>query len=197
MIDARNNYWVVAGSTTQVYSSATNTYVPVTDATLSQWKAAGNVPILIASEADLWTVLAQRAPGYLADWLFNGTTFVQPAAAAYTKVQLAAYSAEARYNLETKGITVSGAAVATDRDSQAMINGAYNLVQANPATVVQFKTDAGFVSMNAAAVTALAVAVGTHVQAAFAAEATVDAQITAGTITAPAGVDAVYAAVTV
>jgi hypothetical protein len=196
MINARNNYWVVADSTTQVYSSATNTYVPVNDLGLSQWKAAGNTPGRIVSEAELWVVLAQRAPGYLADWLFDGTTFVQPLAGAYSKVQLAAYSAEARYVLETKGITVSGAAVATDRESQAMVNGAYNLVQANPSTVINFKTDSGFVSMNAATITALAVSVGTHVQAAFAAEASADAQITAGTITTPAGVDAVYAAIT-
>jgi hypothetical protein len=55
-----NWYWIVAGSTTQVWSSAATAYVAVTDATYQAWLAAGNVPTPIDSEASLAQVLALR-----------------------------------------------------------------------------------------------------------------------------------------
>jgi len=55
--NASNWYWIVAGSTTQVYASARVAYVPVNDATYVAWLATGNVPTKIASEQDLWDVL--------------------------------------------------------------------------------------------------------------------------------------------
>ncbi len=53
----QNWYWIVGGSTTQVYSSAGVVYIPVADATYQVWLAAGGVPTKIAVEADLWDVL--------------------------------------------------------------------------------------------------------------------------------------------
>lgn len=53
-----NWYWVVAGSATQVYSSASGGYVPVSDATYAAWLATGRNPTRIASEAELGEVLA-------------------------------------------------------------------------------------------------------------------------------------------
>lgn len=53
-----NWYWIVAGSTTQVYSSATSDYVPVDNATYAAWVAAGNSATRIATEAELGEVLA-------------------------------------------------------------------------------------------------------------------------------------------
>ncbi len=53
-----NWYWIVAGSTTQVYSSAAGDYVPVADATYQTWLTAGNVPNTIDTEANLGDVLA-------------------------------------------------------------------------------------------------------------------------------------------
>lgn len=51
-------YWIVAGSTTQVYSSARNDYFPVSDATYVAWLAGGRTATRIASEADLGQALA-------------------------------------------------------------------------------------------------------------------------------------------
>ncbi len=51
-------YWIVAGSASQVYSSAAVAYVPISDATYLAWLAAGNTPTAIASEQDLWDTLA-------------------------------------------------------------------------------------------------------------------------------------------
>lgn len=55
-----NWYWIVAGSTTLVWSSAATAYVALTDATYQAWLAAGNVPTPIDSEASLAQVLALR-----------------------------------------------------------------------------------------------------------------------------------------
>jgi hypothetical protein len=55
-------YWRVAGSTTQVYSSAAGNYVPVNDATYIAWLAdTTHATTDIASEAELGEVLAEYA----------------------------------------------------------------------------------------------------------------------------------------
>ncbi len=55
----QNWYWVVAGSTTQVYSSARTEYVSVSDATYEAWLAAGNQPTKIDTDANLQAVIYQ------------------------------------------------------------------------------------------------------------------------------------------
>lgn len=55
-------YWIVAGSTTQVFSSKAKAYVPVANATYQAWLDSGYKPTNIASEALLWDVLAEQAP---------------------------------------------------------------------------------------------------------------------------------------
>lgn len=54
----RDWYWIVAGSTTQVYSSKAGNYVPVADPTYQAWLAAGNTPSRIDTEANLGDVLS-------------------------------------------------------------------------------------------------------------------------------------------
>jgi hypothetical protein len=61
-----NWYWIVAGSTTQVYSSAGVAYVSVLDGTYQAWRTAGNLPTNILNAEELFDVLvAQWAPSYL------------------------------------------------------------------------------------------------------------------------------------
>jgi hypothetical protein len=105
-------------------------------------------------------------------------------------VDLQAYAAAKRYAVETGGIVLNGMSVMTDRQSQALITGAYAYVQANPTVTVSFKTPSGFVNLAAAEVTAVANAVGAHVQASFAAEDAVVQGIAAGTIKTAADIDA-------
>lgn len=57
-----NWYWIVAGSTSQVWSSAAAAYVPVTNAGYVAWLAAGNHATTIESEASLQAVLAVQYP---------------------------------------------------------------------------------------------------------------------------------------
>ena len=47
--NVQNWYWIVAGSTTQVYSSAAAAYVSVSDAIYLSWLAAGGVPTKITA----------------------------------------------------------------------------------------------------------------------------------------------------
>ncbi len=51
-------YWIVAGSTAQVFSSASGTYVPVANQTYVEWLADGTLPTRIGTEAELGEVLA-------------------------------------------------------------------------------------------------------------------------------------------
>ena len=65
-----NWYWVVAGSVTEVFSSASGGYVPVADATYQAWLASAGAPTPIATEDELGEVLAKydiapTAPGVL------------------------------------------------------------------------------------------------------------------------------------
>lgn len=62
-----NWYWVVAGSTTEVFSSKAKAYVAVSNSTYMAWLAEGYKPTKIASVADLLDVLAEQAPECLPD----------------------------------------------------------------------------------------------------------------------------------
>jgi hypothetical protein len=103
----------------------------------------------------------------------------QPKTLDQVKAVRRAELAAIRYARETGGITVNGVAVATDLVSQAKINGALALVQVQPATSIKWKAAAGFVTLDAAAVQAVALAVGRHVQACFAREAQLTDEINA------------------
>ena len=78
-------YWIVAGDTTRVWSSATAAYVPTSDAGYIEWLAEGNVPTRIASEAELQEVFAQQYP---AGWPPNPVqmAFAGPLAVACTSI---------------------------------------------------------------------------------------------------------------
>jgi hypothetical protein len=75
-----------------------------------------------------------------------------------------------RWAVETGGTTVNGAVIQTDAGSQAKLSGALQLVQADDTVIADWKGADGWVQLNAAAVTAIATAVGLHVQAAFSRE---------------------------
>jgi hypothetical protein len=55
-----NWYWIVAGSASQVWSSASCSYVPITDAAYTAWLAAGMQPTMIASAGELHDVLMSQ-----------------------------------------------------------------------------------------------------------------------------------------
>ena len=122
----------------------------------------------------------------------------QPVAVALSvdqqKADLVTYAAAARYARETSGVTVNGAPIATDRDSQNLISGAYSYVLAKPDATIAFKSTSGFVTLTADQIQAIALAVGGHVQACFAAEAQINSDIAAGKTTTTAQVDTAFTA---
>ena len=77
--------------------------------------------------------------------------------------ELAAY----RYTKETAGITLNGAGIKTDLESQAKISGAWSAAQMNPAILIDWKGENGWIQIDAATITAIAMAVANHVQACF------------------------------
>lgn len=108
-------------------------------------------------------------------------------------VALRAYAAVARWRKETAGIAVGGLHVATDDRSKALIQGAYLQAQRDPAFAAQWKTAAGaFVTIGAAQIEAVALAVAAHIQACFAKEAEVVHDIDDDVIDSFAQIDAAF-----
>ncbi|MFC3674648.1 DUF4376 domain-containing protein [Ferrovibrio xuzhouensis] len=75
-----------------------------------------------------------------------------------------------RYGIETAGIELGGSVIRTDEASQAKISSAYSLVQRDPEMVIDWKAANGWEQLDAAAMTAIAVTAGTHVQACYSTE---------------------------
>jgi len=84
-----------------------------------------------------------------------------------------------RYAIETGGITINGVTVATDRESQGLIDGAARLAAREPDETIKFKAVTGWVTLDAATMDAIAVAIGRHVRKCFAREAELSALIDA------------------
>lgn len=105
-------------------------------------------------------------------------------------VDLTGYAADKRWRVETGGITVGGAPVATDDRSKTMIMGARIKADADQDYTVGWKgADGSFVTLTAPQIIAISNAVLAHVDACFAAEADVVAAILDGTITTTQQVD--------
>lgn len=72
---------------------------------------------------------------------------------------------------EAAGITISGASIDTDNESQAKLSGALQLVQDDDTVVIDWReADGSWTRLNATAVTAVARAVGRYIQACFSRE---------------------------
>jgi hypothetical protein len=110
---------------------------------------------------------------------------------------LRAYAAAARWREEIAGIAIGGLTVATDDRSKALIQGAYLQAQRDPAFTAQWKTAAGaFVTIGAAEIETVALAVAAHIQACFGKEAEVVQAIDNHVIDSFAQIDAAFDALT-
>lgn len=106
--------------------------------------------------------------------------------------ELIAYASGYRWHVETGGIVVEGAPIRTDERSQQKIAGAVQLIDKDPTlTVIDFEAQPGvWIALDAAAMTAIGLAVGRHIQACFSTLKDVHAGIVAGTITDFAQIEA-------
>ena len=80
--------------------------------------------------------------------------------------EIAAY----RYQKETAGIVINGMTIKTDVDSQAKLTGAWSFSQLNPAILIDWKAESGWIQIDAATIAAIAGAVAAHVQSCFSTE---------------------------
>jgi hypothetical protein len=87
--------------------------------------------------------------------------------------------ANARWSAEVGGVEVGGISIDTSRESQALITGAALQAMIDKDYVCQWKTAAGFVTLDAEAIMAVAVAVREHVQECFNREAALSAEVEA------------------
>ena len=88
-------------------------------------------------------------------------------AKAAKKAEIAA----ARYAAEIAGVAVGGVTIRTDRESQALITGAALKATQDAEYVCTWKSESGFVTLDAATIIIVADAVRSHVQGCFDAEA--------------------------
>jgi hypothetical protein len=94
------------------------------------------------------------------------------------KAQKIAKLANVRWQKETGGMSFNGMPLSTDVVSQTKYIGALVGVQIDPLTTLNWKlSDGTFVTLDAAAITAVAMAVRAHIQACFDNEATIRATI--------------------
>ncbi len=188
--DLRDWYWIVGGNASQIYSSKLNAYVEPSDEAYVAWLASGNVASPIASEADLWTSVGSVLPSSL----WNGSTFISASPADYAKAQLKAYAADKRWQKEVGGTDVGGVDYLSDRETQSKLTAAVVMAQVNPAATFQWKVaDGSFVELDAGDMLTVASTIGAYVQACFALEGSVVAEIEAGEIITKAEIDAAFA----
>jgi len=74
LYDPANWYWTVATNPTQVFSSVSGNYVPITDPTFVAWHADGTIPTAIDTEANLGAVLASAQLRPVATNVLDGYT---------------------------------------------------------------------------------------------------------------------------
>ena len=87
--------------------------------------------------------------------------------------------AAARWEAETAGIDVNGFTVRTDRESQALLTGAFVSITSGLVPDVEWKLKAGWMTVEAADIAVVAAAVAAHVRKTFAVERAVWEQIEA------------------
>lgn len=192
VIEINNWFWTVADHADQIYSSKRNIYVPAGDADYTAWTGKGNTAVPISSEPSLWGVLQSYGgtTGQFPDYLFNGTTFVQPAFNNLTAVQVKAYTADVRWTKETSGIVFRSHPIITTREAQASINTATAQGVQNAALTWNWKlADGTFWVIDVPTQKAMATAVGAFIDKCFQTES---ATIANPAITTTNQVDAAF-----
>ncbi|NIX75376.1 DUF4376 domain-containing protein [Microvirga terricola] len=130
-------------------------------------------------------------------WTREGNVFVAPLPSVVdpneVKAGLKAYAASKRFVIETGGIVVGESIIVTDRESQALITGAYNLALVEPDEPVDFKGASGWVEISSTEMIAIGLAVARHVRSCFRKERQVTKAIDEGTVSSIPEIDAAFA----
>lgn len=89
---------------------------------------------------------------------------------AWLQERITAHLPAYRYAKETGGVTINGVRIQTDRESRAILTGAYIRAKEDNEYVVRWKTPAGFVTLNSAQIIAISDSVADHVKKCYEAE---------------------------
>ena len=101
----------------------------------------------------------------------DGTLTATPKALDVVRALKLEELAASRYNREVGGVMLpTGAQIKTDRESQSLIASALLRAQRNPALLIDWKGENGWVKLDKASVEEIADVVGNHVQSCFTAE---------------------------
>lgn len=100
-----------------------------------------------------------------------------------TTPSVASVIATRRYQAESAGMTINGMTVATDDRSQSLITGAALAASLDDTYSCNWKTEAGFVKLDAKTLLVIAKSVRAHVQACFDREAELLAAVKDGSYT--------------
>ncbi len=168
------------------YSYEINSVDEASRSMVVTYSSEGREPVQVGARLPyegepLEAVIAQFSPVQF--WLMKeatvsvptvGTTgeFVKPVPPPVTlestKAEKKAKIADWRWAREVGGVTVGGAKIRTDRESQAQVTSAFTSLANNLIESVDFKTaDGTWVTLGLAQVSAVAQAVATHVQQSF------------------------------
>lgn len=135
------------------------------------------LPYHVTADSDMFAAVDEYAKAHMDEV----TEETEPPAPSLVEVKEAkkAELAAARYAAEIGGITFAGAAIRTDRESQALITGAALAASQDPEYSVVWKAEGGFVALTAEQIIAAAQAVRAHVEACFAREAELSSAVDA------------------
>jgi maltose-binding protein MalE len=185
-------YWKI-GDAGDIYSSKRNTYVNSSDSNYQAWLINGGFAPPIQTEAEVWYYTKDVLPS----WLWDGTTFSQPAVGAYTTTQLKAYAQLVRENTANGGMTAEGIPILTDDFTRTRISNARTAAEADAAyTTTILGSNGVLYPVNATQVIAISddvIAFGTNLANTY---AMVHNEIDSGQITTLAEIDSAFAAVT-
>ena len=106
-----------------------------------------------------------------AGWLVENNQVIEPLVTSPTLEEVKAAKlndlASYRYTREVRGFTFNGQRISTDDRAKTLLMGARLEATENPLSTLNWKTDKGFVVLNAAAIIAISNAVRAFVQACF------------------------------
>lgn len=105
---------------------------------------------------------------------------------------LHAYNASKRWEKEIGGIKCNGLQISTDDRSKTMVSGARIEAENNQDFTTQWKTETGFITINASQIIDISNALLRHVSDCFAKEYSVSKKIEAGEVLTTEDIDALW-----
>jgi len=141
-----------------------------------QWENGAGAVEMANGQVEYIASLEPYQPA-LDAWAVADAAVVDVSAAAVLRASKRAALAAHRYVVETGGVTLGAEEVLTDRESQALLTGAFVSITSGLIPNVEWKLKLGWMTVEAADIAVVAGAVAAHVRKTFAVERVVWEQI--------------------